>query len=423
MASYTTNADDQLALKLEDLLRECRRLEFENSVWKSFFVREKQDGVKGRAGSMAGDSAKTGNDDSRNGTVCDDIPKMSGEDLQALLEFYDQDSQYAKELGTMLNVTDNKLAGVVSAAMNEQRGGNSKSIPVSLLHLERPLPQWKCRVLLVELEGTRVDQTTNEYETMKKIDQLSVQQEEASMRVRDHQKMHCEFTREAKANFDESKETYNSDFIHRFFTSTLHLREGLKSKLRLRHSTTAHQISKVVGKIKHKEEISDDLNVVDLEQLKFENQQFQEQINCKNQELHDLKLQCGKFITLLNNMKDKMRKHDREIKQAKSNIQAREDIQKRLNDESMRVGVELCEVTERLHNLKSRTEAYRAPTVSSYIETSMLLEKLQKQSTSWQRKLEIAKLTLKGVTSFWNKVCAKQRMIDSHERYVKKNFS
>merc|ERR1711881_141128 len=112
-------------------------------------------------------------------------------------------------------------------------------------------------------------------------------------------------------------------------------------------------------------------------------------------------------------MRTKIKQLETNTKHAISEITRHNTWERKLEDESMKVNLHVCEVREALQQLNDRVENHRVPSTRSYILQKKKLDECRAQNRSWKRKVDIAKLKLSGLTSFWNKLCAKQRLIEA----------
>lgn len=469
------SSDDHLAfeLALEDLAQECENLEYENSVFENFLLRQLQGARKEarRVSTLAASQRRKSTSASsaestrsqRKKSVHLALPEYSGiigvpsktesleelkiqlptlteEDIEAWVGYYNTISTQAPSESRRTSSEDDskiEMSTIVSVAMDKKgiQAQPNKILPdkssqkvspvrsplTSLSNLNCVTAKWKCAVILSELEATRQAKATKQYETLRTIETIGVDQEELDTKGRDHQKTHFEFVRDfSKTMFDEQKQKYDAEPVMRYFEDTKRAKEAYVTKLRMKLSTMIHQKNKCIIKLKQKEELGDVLNEVDHEQLKFENEQYQEQIVNQNGELHALKSQCMGVVGQCSRMKTTMKDLEASIQLNSQEIKQKELHHRKIEDDGLRVNFHICEVKEELARLTQRLEGYRVPTTKSYILQTMKLDELRLQIKSWTRKVETAKLKLKGTTHFWNKICEKQRTIDARAIEISK---
>ncbi|XP_055220393.1 cilia- and flagella-associated protein 263 isoform X2 [Gorilla gorilla gorilla] len=145
-------------------------------------------------------------------------------------------------------------------------------------------------------------------------------------------------------------------------------RDNMKEKLRLKNVSLKVQRKKMLLQLRQKEEVSEALHDVDFQQLKIENAQFLETIEARNQELTQLKLSSGNTLQVLNAYKDR----------AKA-----EAVNKRL---------------------RKQLAEFRAPQVMTYVREKILNADLEKSIRMWERRVEIAEMSLKGHRKAWNRM-------------------
>ncbi|MEJ1276169.1 coiled-coil domain containing 113 [Cricetulus griseus] len=119
---------------------------------------------------------------------------------------------------------------------------------------------------------------------------------------------------------------------------------------------------------RRKEEVGEALHDVDFQQLKIENAQFLETIEARNKELIRLKLASGNTLQVLNTYKDRAKAHTLNTK------------------------------------LRKQLTEFRAPQVMMYVKEKILNGELEKAIKMWERKVEIAEISLKGYRKAWNKM-------------------
>ncbi|XP_043292263.1 coiled-coil domain-containing protein 113 isoform X2 [Cervus canadensis] len=145
-------------------------------------------------------------------------------------------------------------------------------------------------------------------------------------------------------------------------------RDNMKDKLRLKNVSLKVQRKKLLLQLRQKEEVGEALHDVDFQQLKIENAQFLETIEARNQELIQMKLASGNTLQILNAYKDR----------AKA-LALNRQLRKQLSE-------------------------FRAPQVMMYIREKIRNGDLEKTIRVWERKVEIAEMSLKGYRKAWNKM-------------------
>jgi hypothetical protein len=149
----------------------------------------------------------------------------------------------------------------------------------------------------------------------------------------------------------------------------------LAEKTRLKNAVLKTQRQKIQLQLKQKEETGDGLHVIDFEQLRIENAQYQAKIEERNQELLKLKTIAGHTIQIMNAHKvrlhgangidgqEKLSKSVEDTSTIKSEITMRRDILARLENESVIVAAEKDKVEHLNKSMKQRIDEFRVPKV------------------------------------------------------------
>lgn len=158
--------------------------------------------------------------------------------------------------------------------------------------------------------------------------------------------------------------------------------------------------------LKQKEEMGEVLNEVDFQQLKIENAQFLERIDKRNQDLLQLKLNAGETLQVLNSYKKKLHHTTTESTYLRKEISARNDMLQRIEQETQQVEQERAKAESLNKKLRKQLSDYRVPDVLNYVHEKMEQEELEKSIRAWERKVEIAELSLKTQRRSWEQLKA-----------------
>ncbi|XP_047692353.1 coiled-coil domain-containing protein 113 isoform X3 [Prionailurus viverrinus] len=201
-------------------------------------------------------------------------------------------------------------------------------------------------------------------------------------------------------------------------------RDNMKDKLCLKNVSLKVQRKKMLLQLRQKEEVGEALHDVDFQQLKIENAQFLETIEAKNQELIQLKLASGNTLQRLNAYKVRSSLMSRFLRPPTPTLPATSKLQ-RSTEMSIHLDKEILLRNELLEKIESETlqaeedrakaEAvnkrlrrqlaeFQVPQVMVYVREKILTGDLQKTIKMWERKVEIAEMTLKGYRKAWNKM-------------------
>jgi hypothetical protein len=83
-------------------------------------------------------------------------------------------------------------------------------------------------------------------------------------------------------------------------------KEGELEKVRLKNIHLRNQLKKLEGNLRRKEELSNELHLIDFEQLKIENQTLNEKIEERNEELLKLRKKTTTTVQVLTHLKEKL---------------------------------------------------------------------------------------------------------------------
>ena len=182
----------------------------------------------------------------------------------------------------------------------------------------------------------------------------------------------------------------NADKIVKYFVERPAEKEAHLRKLEEKSRALTVQIVKQQKQIDQREGQGEVLHQIDFDQLSIENQQFQERIRTKNEELVFLKQTTMESVQVLNAQTEKLNKltadqarHSKDIEKKKEELEA-------YNGEIQKVHKEL-EIAKQKHvNLKIQHESVKVPKVDDYIQQKAEMFELHKAAENWTRKVEIA---------------------------------
>ncbi|XP_068115526.1 cilia- and flagella-associated protein 263 isoform X2 [Hyperolius riggenbachi] len=153
-----------------------------------------------------------------------------------------------------------------------------------------------------------------------------------------------------------------------------------------------------------KEEMGEVLNEVDFQQLKIENAQFLERIDERNQDLLQLKLTTGETLQVLNSYKKKLQNTMAEALHLTKEISTRNEMLQKIEQETELVEQERAKAESLNKKLRKQLSDYRVPEVLQYVQEKMEQEELEKSIRAWERKVEIAELSLKTQRRSWEQL-------------------
>ncbi|KAB1274979.1 Coiled-coil domain-containing protein 113 [Camelus dromedarius] len=155
---------------------------------------------------------------------------------------------------------------------------------------------------------------------------------------------------------------------------------------------------------RRKEEVGEALHDVDFQQLKIENALFLEMIEARNQELIQLKLASGNTLQILNAYKSKLHRAMEMSINLDKEFLLRNELLKKIEKETQQVEEDLAKAMALNKQLRKQLTEFRAPPVMMYVREKIRNGDLEKTIRTWERKVEIAEMSLKGYRKAWNKM-------------------
>ncbi|XP_027472855.1 coiled-coil domain-containing protein 113 isoform X3 [Zalophus californianus] len=183
-----------------------------------------------------------------------------------------------------------------------------------------------------------------------------------------------------------------------------HHEDNMKDKLRLKNVSLKVQRKKMLLQLRQKEEVGEALHDVDFQQLKIENAQFLETIEAKNQELIQLKLASGNTLQVLNTYKSKLHQAMEMSVNLDKEILLRNELLEKIERETLQVEEDRAKAEALNQKLRKQLAEFRTPQVMLYVREKVLNGDLEKTIKMWERKVEIAEMSLKGYRKAWNKM-------------------
>ncbi|XP_040109813.1 coiled-coil domain-containing protein 113 isoform X3 [Oryx dammah] len=181
-------------------------------------------------------------------------------------------------------------------------------------------------------------------------------------------------------------------------------KDNMKDKLRLKNVSLKVQRKKLLLQLRQKEEVGEALHDVDFQQLKIENAQFLETIEARNQELIQMKLASGNTLQILNAYKSKLH-HAMEMSlNLTKEFLLRKELLEKVEKETLQAEEDRAKALVLNKQLRKQLSEFRAPPVMMYIREKIRNGDLEKTIRMWERKVEIAEMSLKGYRKAWNKM-------------------
>ena len=143
-----------------------------------------------------------------------------------------------------------------------------------------------------------------------------------------------------------------------------------KSKVRSRNIHLQHQLKELENGLKRKEELAEGLHLIDLEQLKIENQSLNEKIEERNEELLKLRKKTTTTVQVLTHLKEKL-----QFVQKKNNI-----LESELGDLDMQLSSKRDKLQrEKQSREKARDDIMKLREKSGLVTDPVLLQDVEKQ--------------------------------------------
>ncbi|KAK2488959.1 hypothetical protein MC885_004781 [Smutsia gigantea] len=155
---------------------------------------------------------------------------------------------------------------------------------------------------------------------------------------------------------------------------------------------------------RRKEEVGEALHDVDFQQLKIENAQFLDTTEARNQELIQLKLVSGNTLQVLNTYKSKLHRATEMSISLDKEILLRNELLEKIERETLQAEKDRAKAEALNKQLRKQLAEFRVPQVMVYVRETILNGDLEKTIKMWERKVEIAEMSLKGYRKAWNKM-------------------
>lgn len=129
--------------------------------------------------------------------------------------------------------------------------------------------------------------------------------EQKQEKVRELKEGYARLKTEVAGGVAGSARVVPQKLLDKFAEQELKREEDLE-KVRLRNIHLRNQLRKLEGNLKRKEELSNELHLIDFEQLKIENQTLNEKIEERNEELLKLRKKTTTTVQVLTHLKEKL---------------------------------------------------------------------------------------------------------------------
>lgn len=307
-----------------------------------------------------------------------------------------------KDLVPLPSVDEGMSSVDFSMARGRRRSKSRSSVTERLQALT---VEQKCEIAQREL-----DELKGEVEKLKQHSDVFMHNhkatmEEADVRLIEIKKAVAEFERDVvKPALKKKSSVMTSEKVMRYIEEKMRAKDMLTDKLRLKIVSLKVQKKKLQMQLRQKDEIGEVLHEVDFQQLKIENSQFLERIDERNQDLLHLKLTAGNTLQILTSYKKKLQCATDESNMLDREISQRHDMLRKIEVETQQVEEERAKAETQNKKLCRQLSDFRVPPVFDYVQDKMENTDLEKSIKAWERKVEIAEMSLKTYRKAWDQI-------------------
>ncbi|XP_020819369.1 cilia- and flagella-associated protein 263 [Phascolarctos cinereus] len=307
--------------------------------------------------------------------------------------------------------SDFKTATMDFAQLRSRR---KSKIRVPAEHLVLLTVDQKCDLALRELEDIKEEMRQLKANSERELHRHEAIIEEAEIRGADIKKAMQEFQREILNTISRKRgSAVATQRVLKYVEDQNILRDALKDKLRLKNLSLKVQKKKILMQLRQKEEVGEALHDADFQQLKIENIQFLENIDQRNRELIQLKLTAGNALHLLNLYKGKLQRATETTNHVVKEIALRKDIVEKIEKETLQAEEDRAKAEALNKKLRKQLATYKVPHVMMYVHEKVTNYELEKSIQTWERKVEIAEMSLKGYQKAWNRVKMANNLLET----------
>ncbi|XP_070253819.1 cilia- and flagella-associated protein 263 [Myotis yumanensis] len=304
----------------------------------------------------------------------------------------------------MLRLSDIKISGTEFSQLRGRRKSKSRSGPdrMSSLSVDQ-----KCDLVRKELEDTKEEIRHLRANAERDLQHHEAIIEEAEIRMAEVEKAMQEFEKDILKTIAKKKGSIlATQKVLKYIEDANRRRDNMKDKLRLKNVSLKVSRKKMLLQLRQKEEVGEALHDVDFQQLKIENAQFLETIEGRNQELIRLKLASGTTLQVLNSYKTRLHRAMEMSSNLEKEILLRHELLEKIEREILQVEEDRAKAEALNKQLRRQMAEFRAPPVMTYVKEKIFNGDLEKTIRVWERKVEIAEMSLKGYRKDWNKMKA-----------------
>lgn len=189
---------------------------------------------------------------------------------------------------------------------------------------------------------------------------------------------------------------YDAEKLMKYMEDKFKGKDALIDKLQLKNVSLKTQIMKAETQIKHKEEMGDDLKFIDFHQLQIENKKHVKDIDERNKKLLALKLNSGKTVQTLNNLKKKLQDAIRLQDMISKDMLTKRQKYERTKEDIGKANKEIDKATySNKVQANMQQEMADMPDTVKYVEQKNLAVERKISLKNWERKVEIAEIAAK----------------------------
>ncbi|XP_015985573.1 coiled-coil domain-containing protein 113 [Rousettus aegyptiacus] len=295
-----------------------------------------------------------------------------------------------------------KISGAEFAQLRGRRRSKSR---IGLDRVTSLSVDQKCELVQKELEDTKDELRHLRANAERDLQYHEAIIEEAEIRWTEIRRAVHEFKKDILKTISKKKGSIlATQRVMKYIEDMNRRRDNMKDKLRLKNVSLKVQRKKMLLQLRQKEEVGEALHDVDFQQLKIENAQFLETIEARNQELIQLKLTSGSTLQILHTYKTRLHRAMEVSVSLEKEILLRNELLEKLERETLQVEEDRAKAEALNKQLRKQLSEFRAPPVMLYVKQKAINGDLEKTIKMWERKVEIAEMSLKGYRKAWNKM-------------------
>ncbi|XP_004483010.1 cilia- and flagella-associated protein 263 isoform X1 [Dasypus novemcinctus] len=297
-------------------------------------------------------------------------------------------------------LSDGKVVATAEFSQFRSRQKSKSRVGLTSLTVDQ-----KCELVQKELEDTKDELRHMRANAERDLQHHEAIIEEAEIRWAEVKKAVYDFEKDILKTISKKKGSIlATQKVLKYIEDMNRQRDSTKDKLRLKNVSLKVQRRKLLLQLRQKEEVGEALHDVDFQQLKIENAQFLDTIEAKNQELIQLKLASGNTLQILNAYKSKLHQAMDMSTSLDRELLLRNELLEKIERETLQAEEDRAKAEALNKKFRRQLAEFRAPQVMVYVREKILNAELEKTIKTWERKVEIAQMSLKGYRKSWNKM-------------------